>query len=78
MLPEPSKSGSLNLYRATDFPTGWERDRVLVQAPLIDASLAQWGGRWWMFASNRVRRPGARRLRARRPGAGRLGLDGRG
>jgi hypothetical protein len=61
MLPEGSKSGSLHLYRATDFPTGWERERVLLQAPLVDASLAQWGGRWWMFASNTVRGPPARR-----------------
>ncbi len=53
MVPEGSKSGSLRLYRAVTFPVKWEFESVLVQQPLIDASIVQHDGRWWMFASNR-------------------------
>jgi len=53
MIPEGSKSGQLRLYRAQSFPTKWILDQVLIEEPIIDASLVKWGGKWWMFASNR-------------------------
>mmetsp|Transcript_19140 Transcript_19140/g.49746 ORF Transcript_19140/g.49746 Transcript_19140/m.49746 type:complete len:881 (+) Transcript_19140:170-2812(+) len=57
MLPEGSTSRSLRLYRATNFPLGWQAERVLINQPLIDASLLQpqpgGDGRWYLFASNR-------------------------
>lgn len=50
MLPEAHESGSLWLYRATNFPFGWERERqiVLDHVPL-DASLICHEGLWWLF-----------------------------
>ncbi|GAB4816109.1 hypothetical protein N2152v2_003155 [Parachlorella kessleri] len=56
MVPEGYGSGALRLYRASDFPLRWEFDRVLVDRPLIDTSLFQWEGRWWMFTSDVKRR----------------------
>ncbi len=41
MLPEASKSGGLRLYRAEQFPMVWKLDRLLLDKPLIDASLLQ-------------------------------------
>jgi hypothetical protein len=53
MIPEGSESGSLHLYRALDFPRQWEREAVLIDQPLVDASVFFDKGEWWMFASNR-------------------------
>jgi hypothetical protein len=41
MLPEVSKSGAARLYSTSReaFPTGWQLDTILVDEPLIDASL---------------------------------------
>jgi hypothetical protein len=39
LMPEGSKSGQLRLYTTSTFPTGWTLDTVLVEAPLVDASL---------------------------------------
>lgn len=62
MLPEGAKSGTLRLYRAEPFPTKWVLDKVLVDQPLVDASLVPpelaaeagtgSGDHWFMFASN--------------------------
>lgn len=64
MLPEASGSGRLSLYRATDFPLAWQEDRLLLPRPLIDASLVEWGGRWYLLGSDHTR-PGAMKNGAR-------------
>jgi hypothetical protein len=51
MIPESSAAGNVRLYRATDFPTEWAVERILVDKPLVDATLHQHDGRWWMFAT---------------------------
>lgn len=60
MVPEASNSGKLSLYRALDpmdpGSGGWILDHVLIDAPLIDASLVKHEGRWFLFASNRKQR----------------------
>ena len=56
MMPEGSGSGQLALYRATQFPLAWARDRVLVPRPLVDASMAAWQGHWYLLASDHTRR----------------------
>ena len=39
-------------YRATRFPYEWTHERTLfADRPLVDATLAEIGGRWWMFAN---------------------------
>ncbi|KAL4442485.1 hypothetical protein ABPG77_005069 [Micractinium sp. CCAP 211/92] len=56
MLPEGHASGSLRLYVADDFPLRWRFHSALLPRPMIDASLVQWQGRWYLFASD-VRTP---------------------
>ena len=51
LLPEQAAAGALQLYRATSFPTGWTRDRTLLDAPAADATLEEIDGRWWLFAA---------------------------
>lgn len=54
MLPEGHASGALRLYVAEAFPLHWRLHSVLLQRPMIDASLAEWRGRWYLFASDVV------------------------
>ena len=49
MLPEAHRSGRLMLYRAECFPDVWRPEVVLMDAPVIDASLIRHDGLWWMF-----------------------------
>jgi hypothetical protein len=52
MVPECCASGRIDLFRATDFPGGWVRDRTLVgDVVASDATLLPHGGLWWMFAT---------------------------
>jgi hypothetical protein len=58
MVPETGGNRTVELYRASDFPYAWELDRVLLSdLHAVDATLAEVGGRWWMFANVAV--PGA-------------------
>lgn len=56
MMPEASLSGRLTLYRATSFPTAWEEHSVALRRPLVDASLVEWQGRWYLLGSDHTRR----------------------
>jgi hypothetical protein len=50
MIPEGVDDRSVRLYRATDFPTKWELERVLLQGEaFISASVISFQNRWWMF-----------------------------
>jgi hypothetical protein len=52
MLPETGAAGRLVLYEAVDFPRRWRPAATLVEdVPVIDASVVEYGGRWWMFGS---------------------------
>eukprot|EP00250_Pteridium_aquilinum_P002465 c12685_g2_i1 orf=769-3075(+) len=52
MMPEGSQKGDLRLYRAIRFPLQWTLDKVLINKPLVDASLVEYKGQFWLFASN--------------------------
>ncbi|KAL6005903.1 Glucosamine inositolphosphorylceramide transferase 1 [Asimina triloba] len=52
MIPEGSDKGDLRLYRATEFPLLWTLEKVLIRRPLVDASLIQYEGYYWLFASD--------------------------
>jgi hypothetical protein len=40
----------VELYRAERFPDVWQLDRTLLSdVPAVDATVAEIGGRWWMF-----------------------------
>jgi hypothetical protein len=52
MVPEGAAAGSLNLYECMGGPQTWEYRRTLLEGmPLVDASLVEWQGRWWLFGS---------------------------
>ena len=54
MIPESGVAGTVDLYRALDFPGSWKLETTLVSGVVAsDATLAEWGGRWWMFATVR-------------------------
>ncbi|HEX4933125.1 MAG TPA: hypothetical protein VFV33_08105, partial [Gemmatimonadaceae bacterium] len=51
LIPETAEEGRLELYRATRAPFEWTLDRVLLEGPgLVDATIEEIDGRWWMFA----------------------------
>lgn len=52
MLPESSRNRTVELYRAVRFPDEWVLEKVLLEdTTMVDATLHQEDGRWWMFAS---------------------------
>lgn len=52
MVPETAEAGRVDLYECLDMPARWEYRRTLLSGvQLLDASLVEWGGLWWMFAS---------------------------
>ena len=58
MLPEVAEAGELVLYEATDFPYGWRPAVTLLPGVhAVDASVVEFEGRWWMFASRLDRGP---------------------
>jgi hypothetical protein len=52
MLPETAANGTVELYRAVDFPDRWELDRVLVEGVrAYDTTVFEHDGRTWLFAT---------------------------
>ena len=41
----------LQMYRAVEFPTKWEKFKDVHKDHYIDPSIVQWQGTWWMFAN---------------------------
>lgn len=52
MMPEGNQKGDLRLYRATKFPLQWTLEKVLISRPHVDASMIQYKGYHWLFASD--------------------------
>jgi len=53
-VPETNEARELALYRATDFPTGWERvATILSDVAALDGTLFQHEGRWWLTHTDR-------------------------
>lgn len=58
MTPEAATTGAVQLYRATDFPDGWEYVTDLVTgARFVDPVVTEIAGAWWLFVG--VLPPGA-------------------
>jgi hypothetical protein len=54
MIPESGASQTIDLYRAQESPFSWKREATLVSGVVAnDATLVEWAGRWWMFATVR-------------------------
>ena len=52
MLPESRHNRTIELYRSTDFPTGWELETVLFDdVDAVDTTLFEQCGRWWLFTA---------------------------
>jgi hypothetical protein len=55
MMPEMSRHGVQEVYRATAFPDQWEHFRSLeLGQPVADATIVEHEGRWWLFAATRA------------------------
>lgn len=49
MIPESSSSGTVDLYRAEDFPGGWKHVATLISGIGVgDATVVEHGGRLWL------------------------------
>jgi hypothetical protein len=54
MIPETSAAGTVELYRAREFPDRWELAHVLLRdVDASDATAFRWEGRWWLAATVR-------------------------
>ena len=51
MIPESGAHNTVELYRASSFPTGWELVRVLYRGPAFDTTVVGHEGRFWFFTS---------------------------
>ena len=52
MVPETSANGTVELYKATAFPSAWEFVMNLTEGKaLIDSTLFFKDGKWWLFAA---------------------------
>lgn len=52
MLPETHQAGRVEIWRATDFPTGWTLYATALDGTgAVDCGLAVWNGDWWLFAN---------------------------
>jgi hypothetical protein len=50
MIPETGGSGTVQLFRATDFPYHWEQVSVLLRdLEAVDATPFEHDGRWWLY-----------------------------
>ncbi|KAJ1294138.1 hypothetical protein BS78_01G122900 [Paspalum vaginatum] len=52
MMPESSKKGNLQLYRAVDFPLKWKLEKVLLERPLVDSVIINFQGSYWLLGSD--------------------------
>ncbi len=51
-MPETAAAATLVLYEAVEFPRHWRPVATLLDGiPVVDASVVEHGGRWWMFAT---------------------------
>jgi hypothetical protein len=52
MIPESSEARRVELWAATDFPTGWTQAAVLLEeVRAVDASVLRHGGLYWMWVN---------------------------
>jgi len=51
MIPESSANGSVELWRATEFPFTWSLEKTLFRGPLVDTTPLFHEGRWYFFTA---------------------------
>ncbi len=51
MIPESRDRGSVDLYRCEEFPHQWSFQSTLLKGKLVDSSVWQHDGLWWMMTT---------------------------
>ena len=51
MIPESGRNGTVDLYRAVDFPSGWKHEKTLFRGAAVDTTPLRHGGRWYFFTT---------------------------
>ena len=51
MIPENAASGKVDLYRINKENDGVDHLRTLLEEPLFDPTILEFGGRWWLFGT---------------------------
>lgn len=54
-IPETAQAGRVQAWRCLRFPGRWEPGPVLLNAPVLDPTIVEWQGTWWMFGTRRDR-----------------------
>lgn len=55
MIPETAQNRTVELYKCTEFPFKWQfQKNLMVDCSIVDATLLEWNGRWWMFGNSVV------------------------
>jgi hypothetical protein len=50
MMPESKSVRRVDIYRAVEFPYRWEFEKTILRGRLMDCSMVQHNGRFWIFA----------------------------
>lgn len=53
VAPEASQSGNLYYYSLNQCTTMLENQRLLVNEPLLDSTIVEYNGLWWLFCTKR-------------------------
>ena len=56
-VPETARLGRVEAWRCVRFPDRWERAGTLLEVPVVDPTVVEWEGRWWLFGGRRDRDP---------------------
>jgi len=56
MIPESSAGGTVDLWRASEFPFHWRKECTLLEMRAVDTTLWYRDERWWLFTSPMVAR----------------------
>jgi hypothetical protein len=52
MIPESEQNGTVDLYRAVDFPYRWTHERTLLPLRAVDPTPFRHDGRWWLYVTH--------------------------
>jgi hypothetical protein len=51
MIPESRAGNTVDLYRATDFPLSWKREKTLLPTAAVDTTICRRDGMFWLFTT---------------------------
>jgi len=61
MVPEKKAARRVDVYRCVEFPGRWEMVKTLISdIRMVDATVFEHGGRWWMFGAVKLKWKGLR------------------